>query len=122
MIVDKLAHTYTHTFHILVKLLFGIFVINYFRSAAADELQGETSDPEIKDINHNSQMPLAQSRSSNTERGNELCSERLDFLKIVVVCGSQGTEVSDFEDTLFNTPELQEINEDNAKVEMCKGH
>ena len=97
-----------------------ICVLYYFRSAAPnapDELQGETSDPETKDVNHYSQVPLVQFSSSNIQSRSQLCSERLDLLKLEAVC-SQGIEVSDFEDILLNTPELQEINADNAKVKI----
>ena len=120
MFVDNL-HTHTlYRFHILVKLLFMICVLYYFRSAAPnapDELQGETSDHETKNVNHNIQVPLVQFSSSNIQSRSQLCSERLDLLKLEAV-GSQGIEVSDFEDILLNTPELQEINADNAKVQI----
>ena len=115
----------------------------YFRSHTPDapgNLQEETADPEIRDNKHGIQLPLLQFTSvdiqggrelspthihagsqltpSNIQDGSQMSSGRQDLLKVDFVYG-QGTQVSDFEDILFNSHVLQETNEGSDKVDEC---
>ena len=169
------------------KLLLMFCICFCFRSDVPDaqhNLQEETADPEIREVDHDSQLPLLDNQlplhdsqlplhdsqlplhdnqlplhdsrlplqdsqlplvhniplsyqcvdqltprdstdsqggmqcpSSHFQGASQLFSERLNFLKVDVDY-DQNTQVADFEDTLFNSHEVQETNEDTVEESL----